>query len=389
MPLAEDRSDIPDEQARWMRGEEDPLRVISAGAIDWGHPLQYAVTGHPHSVTVVGTGNATDEQIRKLIEQTYGMPLPAMPIERFNRCPTCEQWSPCSVRKAWSGKLPADEPSVEVTAQPDGFEVTDVLATARNAVDSIALDLERTGHHSVERLGVLAQSAALASIAESLAALLVPPGVVGGTQKFIQAATEALTAQTEAIRAVGARLEAIAFPLRPVYRDWDVETGDLDALVDSQRARWMTVPEPLRAGAVLADADSGIRHTADRLRMQVDRIRELAEQRQALSHGGQFDSDAVVQPSELLAILDGDPAPATRAWVDDLSPEIRAKLGWGVQFELPPAEHGDPADLRLRTRVMISEKMARGELPEMRERWPGARLVAALPGDEWREVPDA
>lgn len=293
MPLDEDRPDIPGEQARWARGEEDPLRVVTGDA-DFGHPLQYAVTGHPHSVTVVGTGNATDETLRNLAKAAGHTGA----IERFNRCPTCEQWSPCDVRKAWSGKLPADGPSVEVTAEPDGPPPTDLLVTARNAVDSIALDLERTGHHNVERLGVLAQSAALVSIAESLAALLVSPGVVEGTQKFIQAATEALRAQTEAIRAFGARLETIAFPLRPITLQ-DVETNDLDALVDSQHARWMAVPEPLRAGTVLADADTGLRHTAERMRMQLDQIRELADERQG---GGN-----AVEPSEILAVLDDQP----------------------------------------------------------------------------------
>jgi hypothetical protein len=312
MPLAENRPDIPDEQARWMRGEEDPLRVFRDDGTGYGHPLQYAVTGHPHSVTVVGTGNATDEQIRKMIEQTYGMPLPAMPIERFNRCPTCEEWSPCSVRKAWRGKLPGiDDGDVEDALRAAGKltepQRRDPLEDARDAW----IEANHAGHSSPEdgeRYLRGAQTGALLSIAENLAAIgpavasvasAVMPGVVGGTTAAATALLEALRAQTEAIRAIGARLEAVAFPLRPVMGSFhDFETNDLEMLVDQQRARWLTVPEP---------APVRLLPTAEAMRAKLERIRELVEQRQALSHGGQFDSDAVVQPSELLAILDGDP----------------------------------------------------------------------------------
>jgi hypothetical protein len=44
------------------------------------HPLQY---GYRNGVLVFDPGD--DPTV----------------IERYNRCPTCEQWSPCDVRKAW------------------------------------------------------------------------------------------------------------------------------------------------------------------------------------------------------------------------------------------------------------------------------------------------
>lgn len=55
------------------------------------HPLQYAYCGNEY---VGHTENMTDEQVRKQAGTTF--PL----VERYNRCPRCEQWSPCDVRKA-------------------------------------------------------------------------------------------------------------------------------------------------------------------------------------------------------------------------------------------------------------------------------------------------
>lgn len=66
----------------------------------------------------------------------------------------------------------------------------------------------------------------------------------------------------------------------------DAETNDLDALVD---------------------VNSGIRHTAERLRAQADRIRELCDARQADSVGGGRCDVTEIWPSEIIAILDGVP----------------------------------------------------------------------------------
>lgn len=57
----------------------------------YGHPLQYAFVGY---VYVGGTEDASDDDVRNVAG------LPGIQVERFNRCPTCEQWSPCDVRKA-------------------------------------------------------------------------------------------------------------------------------------------------------------------------------------------------------------------------------------------------------------------------------------------------
>jgi hypothetical protein len=55
----------------------------------YGHPLQYALVG---SAYVGNTENLDDDAVYRLA----GVRLP---IERYNRCPTCEQWSPCDKRK--------------------------------------------------------------------------------------------------------------------------------------------------------------------------------------------------------------------------------------------------------------------------------------------------
>lgn len=58
-----------------------------------GHPLQYAFV---HRTFVNNTDELNDEQVR----ERAGLPHSMMAVERFNRCPTCEQWSPCDARKA-------------------------------------------------------------------------------------------------------------------------------------------------------------------------------------------------------------------------------------------------------------------------------------------------
>lgn len=56
----------------------------------YGHPLQYAFVGR---IYVYETGNLSDDQVRDLAGNGW------LPVERFNRCPTCEEWSPCDFRE--------------------------------------------------------------------------------------------------------------------------------------------------------------------------------------------------------------------------------------------------------------------------------------------------
>lgn len=85
----------------------------------WGHPLQYAFVqncGYPHNPMLAHTENMSDAQVfaalasrgkddngRELLpreRQQLARPGPNfLRTERYNRCPTCEQWSPCDVRK--------------------------------------------------------------------------------------------------------------------------------------------------------------------------------------------------------------------------------------------------------------------------------------------------
>lgn len=60
----------------------------------YGHPLQYAMVGG-RGIYVGDTENTPDDEVRRTAEADAWMS-----IERYNRCPTCEQWSPCDLRKA-------------------------------------------------------------------------------------------------------------------------------------------------------------------------------------------------------------------------------------------------------------------------------------------------
>ena len=55
------------------------------------HPLQYA---YCRNVYVPNTEDMSDEDVRRAVGGV------GLPVERYNRCPVCEQWSPCDVRRA-------------------------------------------------------------------------------------------------------------------------------------------------------------------------------------------------------------------------------------------------------------------------------------------------
>lgn len=60
--------------------------------VRYGHPIQYALVGREY---IGNTEYLDDDTIRGLADA-----FPAgLPVERFNRCPTCEQWSPCDRRR--------------------------------------------------------------------------------------------------------------------------------------------------------------------------------------------------------------------------------------------------------------------------------------------------
>lgn len=73
------------------------------------HPLQYAFVGRSY---VAGTENMSDEQVRDVAGGVH------LPVERFNRCPTCEQWSPCDVRKAEVAPAALDAARCGVCGRP-------------------------------------------------------------------------------------------------------------------------------------------------------------------------------------------------------------------------------------------------------------------------------
>lgn len=80
------------------------------------HPLQYAfIGGLPYTVIsegldddgVIGSllasgqdavGRSLDEESRFMLEHLDAY-RPLICIERYSRCPECEQWAPCDIRK--------------------------------------------------------------------------------------------------------------------------------------------------------------------------------------------------------------------------------------------------------------------------------------------------
>jgi len=89
--------------------------------LDEAHPLQYAfvlrTVAYPHDPVLNGTERMTDEQVFAALarrgKDSPGRELPDpvrhqlshakgywLRTERYNRCPACEEWSPCHVRKA-------------------------------------------------------------------------------------------------------------------------------------------------------------------------------------------------------------------------------------------------------------------------------------------------
>lgn len=68
----------------------DRPRVVTVnGPLYFGHPVQYAAVDN---VNVINTEHLTDDQVRH-VAGVYE------PVERFDRCPTCQESAPCAVRR--------------------------------------------------------------------------------------------------------------------------------------------------------------------------------------------------------------------------------------------------------------------------------------------------
>lgn len=76
------------------------LIAVIIARVKQRHPMQYGFLG---KLMIMHTENVVDER----------MP----PSERFNRCPECEQWSPCDVR------MVADELEKEIAFADDAMWV--------------------------------------------------------------------------------------------------------------------------------------------------------------------------------------------------------------------------------------------------------------------------
>jgi hypothetical protein len=79
-----------------------------------GHPLQYAFVGWGRGTYIPNTEHMTDNEVRRAVGVEN-----EQPVERYNRCPTCEQWSPCDVRQRESTHLAERPPECGNASQPD------------------------------------------------------------------------------------------------------------------------------------------------------------------------------------------------------------------------------------------------------------------------------
>jgi hypothetical protein len=61
----------------------------------YGHPIQYALVGNTYIGDTEDVDDITVRQRAGFSTTSTGGPT----IERYNRCPTCEQWSPCDRRR--------------------------------------------------------------------------------------------------------------------------------------------------------------------------------------------------------------------------------------------------------------------------------------------------
>lgn len=114
-----DGSHVAQADADWLytlmrgHGGRPPVDTQAEAERTWGHPLQYALVGR---ITIMNSDHMSDGDIRAAAG-TAG--TSGLPIERYNRCPTCEEWSPCHARpnrpgdRDGSGRLPVTV--VEVT----------------------------------------------------------------------------------------------------------------------------------------------------------------------------------------------------------------------------------------------------------------------------------
>jgi hypothetical protein len=220
----------------------------------------------------------------------------------------------------------------------------DHLAEARTAWH----EANHAGHGDPQRADEYlrgAHTASLLSIAESLAAVgaatnAATPGVLHTLAVVGKSLQDALRGQTAA-------LQRIADALSP---PGEGETDDLD---------W------------LASTDGGLRHTAETMRIRIDRIRELVEERR---RPGDVLGGEALWPSEILAILDDNP---------DTHP---TDVEWGVQWSVS----GSSAAADLRCRRFPTMQQARDWLEAAAAtaapsaRVPSARLVFARPGEPWQ-----
>jgi hypothetical protein len=76
-----------------------------------GHPLQYAVVYGPglgpFGTVRYDTDRLSDAEIAHDLHPDAPGLARDVRVHRYDRCPTCEQWSPCDVRLAATRKAPA------------------------------------------------------------------------------------------------------------------------------------------------------------------------------------------------------------------------------------------------------------------------------------------
>ncbi len=101
------------------------------------HPLQYA---YCRNVYVPNTEDMSDEDVQQTVPGGLGLP-----VERYNRCPVCEQWSPCDVRRGRGrGRVcEGEDVSVDETRDASSDPSVDEIARADMRIEIVKRELNQ------------------------------------------------------------------------------------------------------------------------------------------------------------------------------------------------------------------------------------------------------
>lgn len=345
----------------------DRPRVVTVnGPLYFGHPVQYAAVDN---VNVINTEHLTDDDVRHIAGVHE-------PVERFDRCPTCEESSPCAVRRGertheeaeaerrerldplheWYPEGPSPDMSGPSPVNPamTRDEMAALIKQFAAIGTAVVTALQPMGRAIVQSVQAIADAMPTLPSA-TLTLYRLPDGtltreptfegralprsdVVGSDpgeqpepfESWARRQIDKIGYGYRELRTEVDDLRTSTFP-DPLARPWIEE---LDRVIGNEG--WLNPDETARvrgiirqwqqAAAVVGrdtitsrstvswdergmfrlDLDSGAvtHHDAERMRAQLDRIREMCDERRVDSVGGGQCDVQEIWPQEILAILD-------------------------------------------------------------------------------------